>query len=94
MGYKVECEVPGIKREDIDVEVSGRELHITGELKEREREGVLRRTTRRTGRFEYRVLLPADVKAEDVHAALADGILTVTVPKAHAAKPHHIKIEG
>jgi HSP20 family protein len=92
--YKVECEVPGIKRDDIDVEVSGRELHITGELKEREREGVLRRTTRRTGRFEYRVLLPADVKAEDVHAALADGILTVTVPKAHAAKPHHIKIEG
>ncbi|MGW4202748.1 Hsp20/alpha crystallin family protein [Streptomyces sp. NPDC004726] len=92
--YKVECELPGINREDIDVEVSGRELHITGELKEREPEGVLRRATRRTGRFEYRALLPSAVKAEDVHATLADGILTVAVPKAQAVKPHHIEIEG
>jgi HSP20 family protein len=92
--YVIEAELPGIKCEDIDVEVDDQHLRITGEYKEREREGVLRRTTRRTGRFEYRVLLPTDVKAEDVHAALADGILTVTVPKAHAAKPHHIKIEG
>ncbi|MDX3758519.1 Hsp20/alpha crystallin family protein [Streptomyces mirabilis] len=92
--YKIECELPGIKREDINVEVSGRELHITGELKEREREGVLRRAMRRTGRFEYRALLPTDVKAEDVHATLADGILTVAVPKAQAAKPHHIEIES
>ncbi|MEV8562010.1 Hsp20/alpha crystallin family protein [Streptomyces sp. NPDC051917] len=57
--YVVEAELPGIKREDIDVEVSERELCITGEYKEREREGVLRRSTRRTGRFEYRALLPA-----------------------------------
>ncbi|WP_431964804.1 Hsp20/alpha crystallin family protein [Actinacidiphila sp. bgisy160] len=92
--YKVECELPGIKSEDIDVEVSGRELHVTGELKEREREGVLRRATRRTGRFEYRALLPTEVKAEDVHATLADGVLTITVPKTQAAKPHHIEIEG
>ncbi|MFJ5837660.1 Hsp20/alpha crystallin family protein [Streptomyces shenzhenensis] len=92
--YQVECELPGIQRKDIDVEVSGRELHITGEMKEREREGVLRRATRRTGRFEYRTLLPTDVKTEDVHAGLADGILTVTVPKAQAVKPHHIEIEG
>ncbi|MFJ2720193.1 Hsp20/alpha crystallin family protein [Streptomyces sp. NPDC087437] len=92
--YKIECELPGIKREDIDVEVGGRELHITGELKEREREGVLRRGTRRTGRFEYRALLPTEVKAENVHANLADGILTVTVPKPQTAKPHHVEIEG
>jgi HSP20 family protein len=37
--YQFECRLPGIKGEDIDVEVSGRELHITGELKKREREG-------------------------------------------------------
>ncbi|MGW5465497.1 Hsp20/alpha crystallin family protein [Streptomyces sp. NPDC003996] len=40
--YVVEAELPGIKREDIDVEVSERELCITGEYKERERKGVLR----------------------------------------------------
>ncbi|MGV9933952.1 Hsp20/alpha crystallin family protein [Streptomyces olivaceoviridis] len=90
--YVVEAELPGIKRDDIDVEVSERELRITGEYKEREREGVLRRSTRRTGHFEYRTLLPADVKAEEITATLADGVLTVTVPKAQAAKPHHIEI--
>ncbi|MCQ4083894.1 Hsp20/alpha crystallin family protein [Streptomyces sp. RB6PN25] len=92
--YVVECEVPGIPREDIDVQVSERELAITGELKEREREGELRRSTRRTGRFEYRAILPTEVKADKVSASLADGVLTVTVPKAQAAKPRHIKISG
>ncbi|MGJ5749810.1 Hsp20/alpha crystallin family protein [Streptomyces puniciscabiei] len=77
--YVVEARLPGIKREDIDVEVGEGELCITGEYKEREREGVLRRSTRRTGRFEYRTLLPADVKAEEITATLADGMLTVTV---------------
>ncbi|MGW6390972.1 Hsp20/alpha crystallin family protein [Streptomyces sp. NPDC055103] len=89
--YVVEAELPGIK-EDIDVEVSGRELCVTGEFKEREREGVLRRGARRTGRFEYRALLPVEVKAEEVKANLADGVLTVTVPKTQAAKPRHVEI--
>lgn len=90
--YVVECELPGIKHKDVDVEVSERELCVTGELKERTREGVLRRATRRTGRFEYRALLPAEVKSEEVSASLTDGILTVTIPKAQAAKPRHIEV--
>jgi HSP20 family protein len=57
---------------------------------EREREGVLRRSARRTGRFEYQTLLP--VKAEEVSATLHEGVLTVTVPKAQATKPRHIEI--
>ncbi|MEV0495194.1 Hsp20/alpha crystallin family protein [Streptomyces atratus] len=92
--YELECELPGIKRDDIDVEVSGRELRITGELKERERKGVVRRATRRTGRFEYRALLSTELKAEEVQASLADGILTLTIPKSQAAKPRHIEIQG
>ncbi|MDT0469509.1 Hsp20/alpha crystallin family protein [Streptomyces gibsoniae] len=91
---RVEAELPGVERDDIDVEVSERELRITGDYKEREREGVLRRSTRRTGRFEYRALLPADVKSDEVKATLSDGVLTVTVPKARATKLRHIKITG
>lgn len=90
--YIIEAELPGIKREHVDVEVGERELVITGEIKEREREGMLRRGTRRTGRFEYRAVLPADVKAEEVKASLADGVLTVTVPKAEETRPRHIEI--
>lgn len=90
--YVIECELPGIKREDIDIQLSEQELCITGEWKEREREGVLRHATRRTGHFEYRALLPSQVKTEDVQATLEDGVLTVTIPKAQAAKPRHIEI--
>ncbi|MFE7607014.1 Hsp20/alpha crystallin family protein [Streptomyces celluloflavus] len=90
--YVVEAELPGIEREDIDVEISNRELCITGEYKDREREGVLRHSSRRTGHFEYRTLLPADLRAEGVTAVLSGGVLTVTVPKAQAAKPHHVEI--
>jgi HSP20 family protein len=90
--FVIEAELPGIKQENINVEISGRELCITGELAEREREGTLRHGTRRTGRFEYRALLPAEAKPEDVQAILEDGVLTVTVPKAEAVKPRHVEI--
>ncbi|WP_275561790.1 Hsp20/alpha crystallin family protein [Streptomyces sp. 5-6(2022)] len=90
--YHVELELPGVRREEIDIEVNGQELTVTGEIKERERRGVLRRGGRRTGRFEYRLLLPSEVNTEGVTAAMSEGILTITVPKAETAKPRHIEI--
>ncbi|UQA90845.1 Hsp20/alpha crystallin family protein [Streptomyces halobius] len=92
--YEIECELPGIRREDIDIEVSEHDLCVSGELKEREHAGVLRRRGRPTGRFTYRTSLPAGVKTDDVTASLADGVLTVTIPKAQVAKPRHIEIKG
>jgi HSP20 family protein len=63
--YLLEAELPGVQREDVDVELVGNELTITGEVKERERTGVVRRRGRRgSGRFEYRITLPEQVKAE------------------------------
>ncbi|GHE47355.1 hypothetical protein GCM10017771_68150 [Streptomyces capitiformicae] len=61
-------------------------------FKERERTGVLRRSTRRTGRFEYRAVPPGEVNAEGVNATLTDGVLTVNVSEVEAAKPRHIEI--
>jgi HSP20 family protein len=90
--YLIEIDVPGVKRDDINIELNDRELSITGEYKERERTGVLRRGTRRTGRFEYRTLLPGEINTENVDATLSDGVLTVKVPKAEAAKPRRIEI--
>ena len=54
----VEAELPGVKPEDVNVEVRGTELAISGEIKEREREGILRRRTRKTGEFDYHITLP------------------------------------
>ncbi|GGU73295.1 heat-shock protein Hsp20 [Streptomyces albospinus] len=90
--YVIEAELPGVERDGIDVEITNRELRISGEYKACGRQGVLRRSTRRTGRFEHRSTLPVDVRTDDVTANLNDGVLTVTIPKAQAATPRHIDI--
>jgi HSP20 family protein len=92
--YVLEAEVPGVKREDVNIEVVGNELAITGELKERERAGILRRRTRRTGRFAYRVSLPDQVDSDQVDANLKDGVLTVRVPKAQRAQRRRIEVKS
>jgi HSP20 family protein len=92
--YPAEVELPGVARDDISVELAGQELVISGEFTDTGKEGRALRRGRRSGRFEYRVLLPgqADPDPDKVTAALADGVLTVTVPKAEAGKPRRIQI--
>ncbi|GAA3828429.1 Hsp20/alpha crystallin family protein [Streptomyces phyllanthi] len=91
--FQVELELPGVKSNDVDIEASGHELVVTGEIKEKERKGVLRRSTRRTGSFEYRLRLPGEVDTDKITADMKDGVLTITVPKAEVAKPRHIEIK-
>src|SRR5207253_731757 len=57
--WTVEADLPGVKKDSIHLDASDSEVVITGEINERERKGALRRRTRRTGRFEYRVTLRA-----------------------------------
>jgi HSP20 family protein len=90
--YIVEIELPGVRREDVDVKLNGNELVVTGELKERKREGLFRRRTRRRGEFEYRVMLPGDLKADGGEASLAYGVLRLFVPKAHSTAPEKIEV--
>ena len=70
------------------------QLTITGEIKEKERKGVLRRKTRRVGRFEFRVTLPNQVDPEKIDANLAEGVLTVRVPKSERAQRRQIEVKG
>jgi HSP20 family protein len=79
--YVLEVELPGVQRDDVNIELVGNELMISGELKERERKGIVRRRARRVGRFDYRVMLPSQVEAKNIEAKLSDGVLTVRVPK-------------
>jgi HSP20 family protein len=90
----VEAELPGVKREDVNVELRDSELHITGEIKETERKGIIRRRTRRRGQFEYRVRLPGQANEDGIEANLHDGVLSVRVPKAEAAKPRRIEVKA
>jgi HSP20 family protein len=90
--YLIEADLPGVRQDQVSVEVSGGDVVISGEITHRERGGVLRRATRRQGRFEYRTMLPADADPEQVSASLADGVLTVRVAKAETARPRRIEI--
>jgi HSP20 family protein len=90
----VEADLPGVRRKDMDVEVRDGELLITGEIKERERKGILRRRTRRTGKFEVRVALPGDVDPDRVDADLDHGVLNVKIPKPERTKPRKVEVNA
>jgi HSP20 family protein len=90
----VEAEVPGVKREDINVDIGDGELVVTGEIKERERTGILRRRTRRVGNFEFRVTLPQGTDPDNVSADLDNGILTIRIPKPQASRPRRIEVRS
>ena len=89
----VEAEVPGVRREDVDVDVRDSELIVSGEIVERERTGILRRRTRRMGRFEYRVVLPEQPDPEGIDATLEDGVLTVRVPKPEQTRRRRVEVQ-
>ena len=92
--YIVEAELPGVKREDVNIEVTGNELSISGETKERKLEGRVRRRTRRIGRFQFRVTLPGELNSEAVNAKLNDGVLHVRVPKAERMQRRRIEVKS
>jgi HSP20 family protein len=93
--YLVEIDLPGVRAEDVNLELrDNNELRISGEYRERERSGILRRQTRRTGQFEYVVMLPGEVDPEKIDASLEDGVLTVRLGKSMGGQPRRIEIKG
>ena len=93
--YVAKGELPGMKKEDIDVSLDGNTLTISGERKreEEKKEGDTYRSERYFGRFQRTVTLPAAVDANKIQALYKDGVLTVTVPKTEEAKPKQIEVK-
>jgi HSP20 family protein len=91
--YILELEVPGARKDDINIELRDNDVRVTGEVKQREHTGTLRREARRVGRFEYVVALPGEVDADKVEASLHDGVLTIRLSKAAASHPRQIKVK-
>ena len=88
----VEAELPGVDKKDVDIQMNDSELVVRGEIKERERAGILRRRTRRVGEFEFRVTLPGQTDAEQIDAKLDGGVLAIRIPKPQETQPRHIDI--
>jgi HSP20 family protein len=92
--YVVELELPGVRESEVEVSLAGRRLIVSGERKEKERVGLLRRRTRSVGRFHYEVEVPGAVDEDGVTASLDEGVLTVTLPKAESERVRRIKVTG
>lgn len=92
----VKAEIPGMRKEDIDVSVEGKTLSICGERREEKEEGkgtANYRSERYFGRFYRSVPLPSAVDSGKVGAKYTDGVLTVTLPKTEEAKRKKIDIQ-
>ncbi len=92
----VQAELPGMKKEDIDVSLQGDTLTISGERKQEEehKEGDTYRSERFFGRFQRSITLPEPVDASKIQATYKDGILSLVMPKTEEAKPRRIEIQA
>ena len=93
-----EFELPGVAMEDLTIDATQQELTVSGKRADRtatqgEEERVLRRE-RYSGSFERTVSLPVPIDTESTQATFKDGVLTITLPKAAAARPRRIAIEA
>ncbi len=91
----VECEVAGVKREDIDLSITGETLIIKGVKKPPVDDESIhyQRCERGSGDFSRTIILPDKVDAERISACLSAGILTVRLPKSEAGSPRQIEVK-
>jgi HSP20 family protein len=95
--FYVEAELPGFKKEDVDITLENQTLTISGQRTEETRQdsgkkGDLLLHERRYNRFLRSFTLPPTVDEQSVNAKLADGVLTITLNKREESKPRKISV--
>lgn len=94
--YLVSFDIPGMKKEDIKIELKDNNLVISGErhreVKEQDEESIIRRE-RMYGKFERTFTLPSTVAADKIEAHFENGVLNIALPKAEIAKARTIQIQ-
>lgn len=92
----VKASIPGIKAEEVQINVTGDVLTIKGEVKQDEerKDRAWHIREHRFGSFERSVALPTAVKSDKAEAEFENGILTITLPKADEVKPKSINIKA
>ena len=94
---RVITEMPGLKRENIEIDVENNVLTLRGEKREERTEGENGKyhlAERRYGTFTRSFVLPRDVDADNISASFSDGVLTVTIPKSERARRRRIEVAG
>jgi len=90
----VRAELPGIKGEDLDIQATGKTLSISGERRMAHEDAKARyhRREREAGKFSRILAMPTEIDADRIEARLENGVLTIAIPKAEAAKPRQIAV--
>ncbi len=91
----LKLEVPGIRREDLDIHIEGRTLTVKGQrtFAAEEKEENFHRIERRFGSFVRSFTLPATVDTDQIAATSADGVLSISLAKKPEAKPKQITVQ-
>lgn len=91
--YVIVAELPGVKKEDLDVQVKGNTVRIQGKKTIDYADDVsVHRRERAAGQFDRTLTLPAKIDADKVTAEYRDGVLTLTLPPVAAEKPRSVTI--
>ena len=88
--YVLSALVPGLKAEDLNIQVLENVVSIEGEYRAEEAEYLLSELPR--GNFRRALRMPAEIQADKVEAKITDGVLTLSLPKAESAKPKRINV--
>jgi HSP20 family protein len=93
--FFIRAELPGISSNELEIQATTNTLAISGERKipAENREAKYHRREREAGKFSRMITLPNEIDPDHVTASLVNGILTVVVPKAQAAKPRQITVK-
>lgn len=93
--YVLQADLPGLKREDIEVQVVENQISIRGTRKreERSKEKGFRRNERAEGRFERSFRIKDGIDPSKVEAQFENGVLTVTLHKPEETKPRNIEVK-
>lgn len=94
---RVSVEMPGLKRDNIDIDIENNVLTIRGEKRDERTEGEEGKyhiAERRYGTFARSFVLPRDVDAENIQARFEDGVLQVSIPKSERARRRRIEVGG
>ena len=92
--YLVSAELPGVRKEDIQITLEDGVLRIAGERKQEHTEKTRKfhRIERSYGSFVRSFSLPKNIDAEKIEARFRDGVLAVAVAKSETARPRHIEV--
>jgi HSP20 family protein len=97
-GFTVYMDVPGVRSEDLEIELEDDDLTVRGRrpfpYQSQDGEAALRRVERGFGRFERGLRVTPGLHADAIQASLVDVVLTLRIPKPEQPKPHRIEVKA